>query len=85
MEPRLVAAAAAQLGDSTWMAGRVLMGSGSASVRRPAPDVLIPAVEAWLQNPNGHKDAGETYSLAVVSLLAEEAAVTWGLRALVWR
>eukprot|EP00931_Biecheleriopsis_adriatica_P048244 TRINITY_DN27879_c0_g1_i1.p1 TRINITY_DN27879_c0_g1~~TRINITY_DN27879_c0_g1_i1.p1 ORF type:complete len:1796 (-),score=448.97 TRINITY_DN27879_c0_g1_i1:65-5374(-) len=56
--PQLVASVAAQL--------------GSASPRRPPPQVLIPAVEAWLQDPTGRAASGETLSGEVVSLLIEE-------------
>eukprot|EP00929_Paragymnodinium_shiwhaense_P025650 TRINITY_DN15454_c0_g1_i1.p1 TRINITY_DN15454_c0_g1~~TRINITY_DN15454_c0_g1_i1.p1 ORF type:complete len:1851 (+),score=381.48 TRINITY_DN15454_c0_g1_i1:173-5725(+) len=57
-KPQLVAAVAAQL--------------GGASPRRPAADVLLPAVTAWLQNPAGAADDGQFFSDKVIDLLAEE-------------
>ena len=46
--------------------------SGSISSRRPPPEVLIPAVEAWLKHPFGKSANGESLSMALISLLAEE-------------
>jgi len=43
---------------------------GSVSSRRPPPELLIPAVEAWLRNPAG--GTGGTNSMALISLLVEE-------------
>lgn len=45
---------------------------GSTSPRRPRPQDLIPAVEAWLQNPSGRDGAGQSWSSKLVQLLAEE-------------
>eukprot|EP00435_Cladocopium_sp_Y103_P074394 s24_g48.t1 len=44
---------------------------GSVSSRRPPPELLIPAVEAWLRNP-GAGGIGGTNSMALISLLVEE-------------
>ncbi|CAK9072509.1 Uncharacterized protein SCF082_LOCUS35655 [Durusdinium trenchii] len=63
--PEVVASVAAQL--------------GSVSSRRPPPDLLIPAVDAWLKHPFGRSrsgSSGETrgssYSMALISLLSAE-------------
>eukprot|EP00930_Biecheleria_cincta_P002849 TRINITY_DN10382_c0_g1_i1.p1 TRINITY_DN10382_c0_g1~~TRINITY_DN10382_c0_g1_i1.p1 ORF type:complete len:1759 (-),score=371.24 TRINITY_DN10382_c0_g1_i1:14-5290(-) len=56
--PQLLASVAAQL--------------GSASPKRPAAKVLIPAVEAWLQEPTGQDSGGKLLSANVVELLAED-------------
>jgi len=45
---------------------------GSASPKRPPPEVLIPAVEAWLQAPTGRDSNGHTLSGVLVEILAEE-------------
>ena len=58
VSPQLVASVAAQL--------------GSASPKKPPADVLVPAVDSWLKDPTGKLASGETHSMALVNLLAED-------------
>lgn len=44
------------------------------SPRRPSPQVMVPAVVAWLGEPTGRAEDGSTFSSAVVALLCEDVS-----------
>ena len=45
---------------------------GSASSKKPASEAIVPVVDAWLKDPAGKLPSGETCSMALVHLLAED-------------